>query len=344
MTEPIIPIQNVTPASIGDNYEENDGWKYFLGSYRQLKELQNASEEFKFTLLYLKDLKTFTHRQRKNMYYIPVFQEGYSETSATNNSLQKALITWGVQDCVVIAAYNPSNGIYMTHALFTNSFFRHRASTGDDLNLRPIEDPLVCRGEPIEESLPPWLSDPSTQVYLYSLGPGVLLSRIIQLRQVFHGPLTVYCGGSYDGSSAQLVGFRGTIRNKASYEVNAVMNERINPEKSSAVILTTSGFFGLLNEIPPTVKSDMDTMKEDIELRLKKENSSKMRSEERRCVYKANRGKIEWATAGPRRWPSPPPSPQPIFNPVLNPFEVLAIGGKKKQRKTRRLRKKTRKV
>lgn len=349
MAEPIIPIQNVTPASIGNTYEENEGWKFYLGSFQQLQELQNARERYGFTLLYKKDLKVLRHKSRKTMYYIPVFQEGYGETNAENNTTKKALVTWGVQDCVVIAAYNPSNGIYMTHALYTNSFFRNRKSTGDDLNLRPIEDPLVCKGEPIVESLPSWLSDPSTQVYLYSLGPGVLLSRIIQLREVFHGPLTVYCGGSYDGSSTQVVGFRGPILNKASYEVNAVMNERISVDTFSAFVVTTTGFFGVLDGIPDTVADDMKIMEKDIKARLLKRDLSVLNTKDRRCVYKADRDVVEWATYGPRRLqtppssPSPPPSPGPTFKKFQNPFEILVVGGKKR-RKTRRLRKKSRKV
>lgn len=351
MADNFIPIQNITNANLNSRSlttqmligEEKSN---FLPSLQRLKD---AARELDVRLFFKKDLKSF---KNPDLYtYLPVYQEGYvldEFESGKKTAESKALVTWGTQDCVVIAAFNPLKGIYMTHALYTNSFFRNRTSTANDEVLRNDTRNLRCEGIPIADSLPSWISDPQTQLFMYSQAGATLLNRIRQLRTIYSGPITAYLGSSYDGSIRSI---RGITRNRPANPNstnNIVRNERI-AKGSDKIVITNDGFFGNLLEIPSYLDPYMKEVQADIE---RKESIS---NQDRRCVYnlpspisrEATPVPTEWRMALPgRKSPSPSPSPSPPFRPISkpfqNPFEILAIGGKTRRKPRRRSSKKTR--
>lgn len=339
MAENFIPARNMTPENLKTLPEVN---KFYLEEERPLLRLLNTLKanqaRYNFTLRYVKDLKVL---QNPNEFsYIPVYQEGFATESI---STARGLVTWGVQDCVVIAAYNEFEGTYLTHTLRFNSFSKNSTSASENNNLSGINRNVTCPGVPIQTSLPNWIHDDHTQVFLFSFSPITLLNRIKQLRTTYKGPITAYFGYSWDGTTGFIRGYsKNTTRN-----MRTILNDR-NPSGSTVFGITPNGFFGIIytqvSEAPDYLKTYMNEIQTNIEeTKIKNSRKKKISNMNRRCVYESPPPLKSEST--------PPPSPilqsqqkRPQENSLQNnnPFLLLANGGtRRKRRQSRKLKRRS---
>lgn len=139
--------------------------------------------------------------------YIPVSMESCDEQPIGG----KGLTTWGVQDCVVIALYNPTKGVFMGHFLRFNFFFPDKysaacpknsieeckANAGAKKNL-PV-NPLECLGLSISESFPKWTKDAETECSMYSFQKEYLMERESDMKEYgFKGKINKYSPGEME--------------------------------------------------------------------------------------------------------------------------------------------------
>lgn len=241
---------------------------------QQLEDLKENQEEFNYRALFAKHLP---HIENANSYsYLPVYQEGYAEDTIENG---RALITWGVNPCVVIAAYNPLKGIYMTHALDVNHFSKDAKSTAWNRNLSRRRKNITCRGKVIEESFPSWINEGYTQLYLFSNVPLTLLNRIKQFRRHgYNAPIHAYLGTSWEGTYGRILGIKRTPSNN-----NLVTNKR-GTSHVTTIAITSDGIFGIpyvdsrARNVPSYIKVYMSEFEKNIK---EKEKNVPNRS----CIY-----------------------------------------------------------
>jgi hypothetical protein len=121
--------------------------------------------------------------------YVPVSMESCDEQPIGGSGL----VTWGVQDCVVIGLYNPTKGIYLGHFLRYNFFFpdKYSAACKNEWNSRchangniskksPV-NPLECIGLSISETFPNWTKDPETKCSMFSWDSEFLNERVADM-------------------------------------------------------------------------------------------------------------------------------------------------------------------
>jgi hypothetical protein len=306
----------------------------------QLEELKENQENFNYRVFFAKD---FPIIENANSYsYLPVYQEGYAEDTIENG---RALITWGVNPCVVIAAFNPLEGIYMTHALDVNHFSKDTKSTAWNSDLSRRQKNITCRGKVINESFPSWIENDHTQLYLFSNVPITLLNRIKQFRRHgYNAPIHAYLGTSWDGRYGRILGIKRTPSNN-----NLITNTR-GTSHLTTIAITSDGVFGIpyidsrAENVPRYIKLYMNEFEKNIK---QKEKNNPNRS----CIYNLP------SPSSPASTPPSSPSAWHMVNKksrkrsisserrmsnASNPFALLNLnnnnpsGGKRKTKKQNR--------
>ena len=286
-----IPIQTITSQNLDTRFQNRDeNTKYIIEHeittyLPYLRKLREDQEEYNYRILFARDYQAI--RNPFDYSYLPVYQEGYAEDPIDNG---RALITWGVGPCVVIAAINPNHGIYMTHTLEYNSFSKNSKSTASDLELSERNEEVVCQGPVIKESFPEWINYENTTLYLFSYFPLSLYARIKQLRDhEYTAPIVAYLGSSWDGSHGQIIGVK-----KRSVDYDNLITDSRTFAHEVTVAITWDGKFGYpfrdhrpnagqLPEYLRLYEKEFSKYIQQKEVGLRK---TQQNNNERRCIYK----------------------------------------------------------
>jgi len=287
MNNTIIPYSELTP----NNFSRIKGPSnlFYLSenkpTIQAIRTIQEKQSELNYTVKFNSEIPILT--TPNDFSYLPVYQEGYAIDSIENG---RALVTWGTMDCVVIGAYHPQKGIYLTHSLRSNSLFRQIVSGSENKTLQKNTRKIVCKGKTIYESLPSWITERGTKVYMYSKSPYTLINRARQFRKFFKGPIICYNSNSWNGKQGFIRGVRRLQPNQPENQNDRlVLNDRLS-EGKIAIGITSSGFFGILfqdyNAVPNYLKKYMEEAKYDIECKTRRNiTGKKLELNDRRCVY-----------------------------------------------------------
>ena len=283
--------------------------------YRQLTALEESTTTQNFTLKYEKDIPYLNDPSLFS--FIPVYQEGYALSTIQSG---KGIATWGTVMCVVLSIYNPFDGMYLTHMLENNDFFPDVVSTARTNGKGGQNTARVCTGRPsVQDTLPDWLNDKDTVVYMYSGDPETLKNRITQLRYVYSGPITAYIGMvTYDGSR-----FNGK-KNK--------YNTRVHGSDYTFAI-TPMGDFCIAYKRYGDMPAYLKLYGREAAASIGRALRSVSRRADRKCIYQ---------TPPPSLQATPPRSPllqselAAMPNNKRREMERLFIGGTRKRKQTRR--------